>query len=378
MSEGTGPFTQEGLCDIDALKTLMKDRNPGHNPYVGSSANKALRYYVQMGKGVRERLRGLVCEMPSEWDGSNNEARYRKLKEPGEFYGGDPAGYGRFMAFVGKAQFWDKTGLPPTTTEKLWFFHPLAFIRHFRKCGWLSESDLTGILHSAPSAGQRRAITLRRQLGSMANKYLITSRLRLAHFLSQVGHETGWWQHREEIGNERYFRTMYEIISSEAAAADFRSGLAHRLGVVRRDDTELSYAGRRPAEILLKAQGMDNGAANRASGGTAGDGAKFKGRGFLQITGRRNYRAYGKYKARDFLSDSNPTIIALDDSAACDTSGYFWVREVANREADKGAGREQVQRIGGLVNRGAPHKRPKHLEDRLQKFRVIWGRVNDQ
>jgi len=212
----------------------------------------------------------------------------------------------------------------------------------------------------------------------MANKYLITSRLRLAHFLSQVGHETGWWQHREEIGNERYFRTMYEIISSEEATADFRSGLAHRLGVVRHDDTELSYASRRPAEVLLKAQGMDNGAANSASGGAAGDGAKFKGRGFLQITGRRNYRAYGKYKARDFLSDSNPTLIALDDSAACDTSGYFWVREVANREADKGAGREQVQRIGGLVNRGAPHKRPKHLEDRLQKFRGIWGRVNDQ
>ncbi len=38
----------------------------------------------------------------------NNDARYRKIKEPGEFYAGDETGYGRFMELRERCQFWDK------------------------------------------------------------------------------------------------------------------------------------------------------------------------------------------------------------------------------------------------------------------------------
>lgn len=47
----------------------------------------------------------------------------------------------------------------------------------------------------------------------------------------------------------------------------------------------------RPSQVLTKAAGMGNGAANATNGGMSGDGDRFHGRGFLQITGRKTTRA---------------------------------------------------------------------------------------
>ncbi|WP_250480909.1 hypothetical protein [Caballeronia sp. GAOx1] len=37
---------------------------------------------------------------------------YRKLKDEGEFYHGNDAGYAAFLKLLESFQFWDKTGLP--------------------------------------------------------------------------------------------------------------------------------------------------------------------------------------------------------------------------------------------------------------------------
>jgi hypothetical protein len=87
---------------------------------------------------LREILSGFVCHAPTEWDSSQNEHRYEALKSPEEFYGKQLAfdqnstGYTDFLSLLKKFQFWDQTGL---SSDELWFFHPLKFIRHFRKCG---------------------------------------------------------------------------------------------------------------------------------------------------------------------------------------------------------------------------------------------------
>jgi len=52
-----------------------------------------------------------------------------------------------------------------------------------------------------------------------------------------------------------------------------------------------------------------------------GDGPLFKGRGFIQITGRANYNSYGKYIGQDLLS--NPDKIR-EPELACDSAGWFW------------------------------------------------------
>ena len=213
---------------------------------------------------------------------------------------------------------------------------------------------------------------------SSMRKYGVdVSKLRTAHFLAQVGHETGWWQFREELGNERYFRTMYEIITPAQAAEDYVSGLAHRLGLVRMNETQVAYAARRPGAVVDKAASLWNGAASVAQCGLVGAGPRFRGRGFLQITGRRNYTNYGNHRGRNFLTDPNPRTLATDNHSACDASGFFWAGQRINAVADEAATTAAITRVGGVVNRGSATRVPLHDAERHAAFNAIWMQLHD-
>jgi predicted chitinase len=341
----------------------------------GSGADRveptAAHAATQLGnEAVRARLSKTICKFPSEWDSSTLDARWNWLKantkeNPEPMNGED---YARFKAHATALCF----GLPELFAAQ-WCFEPRVFVELFRLCGWMSPTELGRVLGAAPAAGRGRANELRLSMNKMMRKYGVgVSRLRTAHFLAQVGHETGWWQYREELGNERYFRTMYEAITPQEAAEDFRSGLARRLNLVARNESETGYAARRPVAVAAKARGMDNGVVSASAGGEPGDGPRFRGRGFLQITGRRNYAGYGNYRGRDFITDPNPRLLSSDDFNACDASGFYWSRERANSEADGGSEASVATRVGGIVNRGRPGSVPLHDVERQAAFAAIW------
>ena len=73
-----------------------------------------------------------------------------------------------------------------------------------------------------------------------------------------------------------------------------------------------------------------------------GDGIKFKGRGLIQITGRANYTAIGKFLNEDFIS--NPTLLGGKNVNKCSpiqlknaalSAGWFWNSRNINSLADK-------------------------------------------
>ena len=326
---------------------------------------------------VAPKLARAICKFPTEWNAATIDARWGWLKIQSD-ENPDPLSADDFedlRKHITALAFWPG-GMGIDAVH--WHWQPREFVRQFRKCGWLSAGELEQSLSAAPAAGRARATALCIPMNRMMRKYQVgENRLRAAHLLAQIGHETGWWQFREEIGNERYFRTMYEVITSQEAAEDYRSGLARRLGQVRQGETEQAYAARRPGVVAAKATGMDNGASNANLGGLAGDGPRFRGRGFLQITGRRNYTGYGLYRGADFTTDPNPRLLATDDFNACDASGFYWARERANSEADGGADARNVTRVGGIVNRGSPARAPLHDQDRQRAFSAIWERLND-
>jgi predicted chitinase len=57
-----------------------------------------------------------------------------------------------------------------------------------------------------------------------------------------------------------------------------------------------------------------------------GDGVRFKGRGFIQITGRANYRAYGRALGLDLIG--NPDLALDPENAAKILASYFRGRRV--------------------------------------------------
>jgi putative chitinase len=174
-----------------------------------------------------------------------------------------------------------------------------------------------------------------------AAKFQINTPLRLAHFLAQCGHESGGFRATQENLNysakglngifKKYFPT-------EAAAA--------------------SYA-RNPQKIANKvyANRMDNGSE------ASGDGYKFRGRGYIQLTGRANYTLFGKAIGEDIAT--NPDVVS--GKYALLSAAWFWSKNGLNKLADGGATDAVVTSITKRVNGGTIG-----LADRIKHFKEYY------
>ncbi|WP_233425623.1 hypothetical protein [Paraburkholderia kururiensis] len=233
VDDGNTPFDHDGLCGYDALCRLTGVEDPQatsgmvqpleYDRNNADSANQQLAGYIQSAGAVREKLRGLVCKGRSEWDPSDNTDRYKDLNDPDGFFGKqkdtNPNGYSNFIDFLGKFQFLDRT---PLAGQTLWFFHPLAFIRHFRKCGWLSAGEFkqllpTEVLREAGAHGlyyedvaysRRRAdlaITHRIPLNWALRKYAISTPDRMTVFFGNSLQETQWLEKLHENNRSEWY-----------------------------------------------------------------------------------------------------------------------------------------------------------------------------
>ena len=151
-------------------------------------------------------------------------------------------------------------------------------------------------LSIATGARIDRAETFLPILNSAWSDFEITTTERQAAFLAQVGHESGG------------FHWLVEIWGPS--------------------DSQLRYEGR--ADL----------------GNTEpGDGAKFKGRGLIQITGRANYQKVSDALATDFIN--NPEQLAEPDMAVR-SAMWFWQNHGLNQLADAG----DFERITKIINGG--------------------------
>lgn len=78
-----------------------------------------------------------------------------------------------------------------------------------------------------------------------------------------------------------------------------------------------------------------------------GDGVKYKGRGFIQITGRNNYQRLSDWANEDFVS--NPEKLT-EPAYACMASGWFWMDKRLNTLADEMKFETITKRINGGLN----------------------------
>jgi putative chitinase len=175
----------------------------------------------------------------------------------------------------------------------------------------------------------------------VASKFGINTPLRVAHFLAQCGHESGGFRVTNENLNysakglngifKKYFPT-------EAAAA--------------------AYA-RNPQKIANKVY------SNRMGNGTeaSGDGYKFRGRGYIQLTGRDNYTAFGKSIGVDI--PSNPDSVATTYALA--SAAWFFSKNGLHKIADEGASDVVVTKITKRVNGGTIG-----LPDRIKHFKEYY------
>lgn len=152
----------------------------------------------------------------------------------------------------------------------------------------------------------------------------IDTPLRVCHFLAQLSHESAGFSRDKE--NLNY---------GEA-------GLLKTFGKYFKDGLEKKYA-RKPEMIANRVY------ANRMGNGSedSGDGWKFRGRTWIQLTGKNNYAKYSKIIFGDTRLLENPDL-ALDPTVSAKIACAFWNQSNLNKFADK----DDVDAVSDLINRG--------------------------
>ena len=136
-------------------------------------------------------------------------------------------------------------------------------------------------------------------------KHSIDTPLRLAHFFAQIGHESLSLKYKQELA----------------------SGCA--------------YEGRRDLGNVQ-----------------IGDGVMFKGRGFIQVTGRANYALFSKWYYGDMKCVDNPKLLEMPKLAVA-SAIWFWNTRHLNKYADMDAIKTETMRINGGLN---------GLDDRIKRL----------
>ena len=174
-----------------------------------------------------------------------------------------------------------------------------------------------------------------------AVKFNINTPLRLAHFLAQCGHESGG------------FKATQENLNYSA------KGL---MGIFKKyfPTVAMAMAYERKPEMI----------ASRVYGGRMGNGAeatregyKFRGRGYIQLTGKENYTAFGKSIGEDVCA--NPDVVA--SKYALLSAAWFFSKNGLHKLADGGSSDAVVTQITKRVNGGTIG-----LADRIKHFKEYY------
>ena len=179
------------------------------------------------------------------------------------------------------------------------------------------------------------------QIPDTAKKFNITNPLRLAHFLAQCGHESAG------------FKAVSENLNYSA------DGLKKIFGKYFPGNLNESYA-RQPEKIASRVYGSRMGNGDESTG----EGFKFRGRGYIQLTGKSNYTNFAKFIGEDTVA--NPDLVATKYPLA--SAAFFFDSNKLWTICDQGATDDIVKKVTLRVNGGQIG-----ILDRIKHFKEYYN-----
>lgn len=185
---------------------------------------------------------------------------------------------------------------------------------------------------------------------SLFNKFNVNTPLRLAHFIGQMTAESNLKPIEENL-----------FYSADRLVVVFPKYFTPILAK--------QYA-RNPQKIANRVYSnrMGNGGEN------SGDGYRYRGRGFVQLTGKNNYAALTKWAQNSGLNVDyvkNPDLL-LNEADALISALWYWTANNINAYADK----DQVLQVSRIINIGNPNSGTPHgYENRkaqTEKFKKVF------
>ncbi len=174
----------------------------------------------------------------------------------------------------------------------------------------------------------------------VVERYKISNPHRLAHFMAQIAHESG------------NFQLVTENLNYSA------EGLLRVFPKYFKDKATADAYARKPEMIGSRVYANRMGNGDEASK----EGFKFRGRGYIQLTGKDNYKAFSQFIGEDCVA--NPELVAT--KYPMDSAIWFFDKNKLWDICDKGAGEDVVTLVTKRVN-GGTHG----LDDRLSKFKTF-------
>jgi putative chitinase len=171
-------------------------------------------------------------------------------------------------------------------------------------------------------------------------KFGIENRLRLSHFLAQTAHESGNFKH---------------VVENMNYSAD---GLLKIFPKYFKDKATAEKYARKPEMIGSRVYASRMGNGDEASK----EGFKFRGRGYIQLTGKDNYKQFSDFIGEDCVA--NPDLVATKYPLT--SAAFFFNKNGIWAICDKGATKEQIVAVTKRVNGGTIG-----LDDRIHHFNKI-------
>jgi len=252
---------------------------------------------------------------------------------------------------VNRIAYYGTQGLvcSPDTKVKNWLDVDEEWFKLTLCCGDITKSDLKGVFPSADDAKLGEVVSI---FNEAYEKFFLDTCLRRAHFFAQL---------KAEVGNS--IKTYEENMNYTEAR------LKEIFGYFKRNPADAKKYGRN-TEHGADQQAIANRAyANRIGNGdiASGDGWRYRGKGFIQLTGKSNYNAVKKEIDKRYPSSGVDIVKNADDilttKGAMLSAMGFWSMKNLHLKADKGDTGQHVDSITAVIN-----KHTKSYEKRRNHF----------
>jgi putative chitinase len=183
------------------------------------------------------------------------------------------------------------------------------------------------------------------EIAMIADKFGIITNLRLCHFLAQCSTESG--NFKLTLENLNYSTSGLMKIFPGYFPGNLAESYAHQ-----------------PEKIAARVYGSRMGNGDE----TSKEGWKYRGRGFLQVTGKQNYQILGDFLNVDLVS--NPDLVAT--TYPLSSAAHFFYKNNLWPICDEGLSEEVVTRVSRRVNggdNGLQHR--KHEFKRFEKLLLV-------
>lgn len=180
-------------------------------------------------------------------------------------------------------------------------------------------------------------------------KYEINTVLRVAHFLGQISHESGNFTIKTE---SLYYKTPQRIVAIWPSRFNLTG-----------------TGGKKNANDYIRNEEKLAGAVydGRMGNDKPGDGFKFRGGGFLQLTGKGTYKGYAEYLKKTVEDTSD--LLRSDNYFALDCAMWEYVRVMKlNPIADQGMNDNVIKKITKIINGGY-----NGLEERIDRVEHFYN-----